>query len=69
MADEPTRRSQWNLATAPAPVVSVKDLRALVARWRAMVAPHEGETLPVAIAVDLCAHDVTALCDAAERDG
>jgi hypothetical protein len=69
MADEPARRSQWNLATTPAPSVPVQALRALVAHWQAMAALQVGETLPVNIAMDLCAHDLTALCDAAEQEG
>jgi hypothetical protein len=67
MAEDPPRKSQWNLATTPAPSVPVHALRVLVAHWQAMAAPHVGETLPVAIAMDLCAHDLLALCDAAEQ--
>ncbi len=58
MADVPTRRSQWNLATTPEPAVSVQALRALLQKWIA------GEV----DVTDDWTRELDALCDAAERN-
>ncbi len=53
MAEDPARRSQWNLATEAEPSVSVKALRALLQKWI------DGDT-------DDWTRELEALCDAAE---
>ena len=54
-------------ADTPEPVVTVRELRVLVASWREQAVRVRAEGPLPAIALDICAHNLTALCDAAER--
>jgi hypothetical protein len=67
--DDPARRSQWNLATQPEPVVTVHALRALVADWQAESALFRAAGFhPTGFAVEECAQDLRGLCDAADAE-